>query len=234
MKFLTIAEEELMFYIWQLGDVVISDLLNKFPEPKPNYNTISTIIKILEKKGYLSHSIKGKNYLYSTLVSKEEYSQVLLSNIITYYFDNDKSTLESYLNNNYDKNTKSYKKLVDSYKQNLNYDNNTQIINRERRVKIVNEVVNEVVNKRVDEPIKKTTGNNKIKNNDNIVVKDSSNKVSIDKDLDLKDSKKKKNDSNINTNSDLNPKVKNVVLKEKILKEKNKKETKVGKKKKKK
>lgn len=139
MKFLTIAEEELMFYIWQLGDVVIADLLSKFPEPKPNYNTISTIVKILERKGYLSHTLKGKNHLYSTLVTKEEYSQVLVSNVISNYFGNDKSKLETYLKTSYEKNSKSFKDFVDSYRQNLNVDNETQIINRDRRVRTTEE-----------------------------------------------------------------------------------------------
>lgn len=140
MKYLTIAEEELMHYIWQLGEVVISDLLSRFPEPKPNYNTISTVVKILERKGYLSHKFQGKNHLYSTLITKEEYSHLLVSNLISNYFANEKSKLEHYLKLNYVKNSKSYKKLIDSYSQNLNVDKETQTINRERRVKVIEEL----------------------------------------------------------------------------------------------
>lgn len=208
MKYLTIAEEELMHYIWQLGEVVISDLLSKFPEPKPNYNTISTIVKILERKGYLSHKLQGKNHLYSTLITKEEYSHLLVSNLISNYFANDKSKLEDYLKLNYVKNSKSYKKLIDSYSQNLNVDKVTQTINRDRRVKVIEELpepnTSQKTNPKRVSPKKVNTisiNNNKITKefenvdevgqlNNKIIVKLKSKKDSSNKDASKKDTSK--------------------------------------------
>ncbi|MEG1886224.1 MAG: BlaI/MecI/CopY family transcriptional regulator, partial [Alistipes sp.] len=72
---LTRAELEIMQVFWVKGEVVIHDILDQMPEPKPAYNTVSTIVRILEKKGFVSHKAYGKTYEYYPLLSKEEYAK---------------------------------------------------------------------------------------------------------------------------------------------------------------
>lgn len=85
---LTRAEEEVMQILWNLGNGFVNDVLDYFPEPKPAYNTVSTIIRILEKKGFVSHKAFGKTHQYYPLISKQEYTRHFMGNIVKGYFDN--------------------------------------------------------------------------------------------------------------------------------------------------
>lgn len=86
MKTLTRAEEEVMQYLWQIGKSNVAGILAQMPKPKPAYNTVSTIIRILETKGFVDHEKQGKGYVYFPLVSKTAYSQFTLSNHAKDYF----------------------------------------------------------------------------------------------------------------------------------------------------
>lgn len=86
MKTLTRAEEEIMQYLWQIGKSNVAGILAQMPEPKPAYNTVSTIIRILETKGFVDHEKQGKGYVYFPLVSKTAYSQFTLGNLAKDYF----------------------------------------------------------------------------------------------------------------------------------------------------
>ena len=72
---LTKAELEMMQVIWDKEKVLVHDILDVLPEPKPAYNTVSTIVRILEQKGFVGHKAYGRTYEYFALVSKEEYTQ---------------------------------------------------------------------------------------------------------------------------------------------------------------
>lgn len=85
---LTRAEEEVMQILWSLGKGFVNDLLDHFPEPKPAYNTVSTIIRILEKKGFVDHKAYGKTHQYFPLVSKQDYTRHFMGNVVKGYFDN--------------------------------------------------------------------------------------------------------------------------------------------------
>lgn len=87
MKTLTKAEEQVMHIIWELERVLVRDILEQFPEPKPAYNTISTVVRVLEKKGFLDHKSYGTTYEYFPLVSKEEYTRFHFREFLTKYFD---------------------------------------------------------------------------------------------------------------------------------------------------
>lgn len=87
MKQLTKAEEEIMQQLWQLQEANVASIIEQMPEPKPAYNTISTIIRILETKKFVSHRKEGKGYIYFPLVKKEEYSNQSLNKLVNNYFN---------------------------------------------------------------------------------------------------------------------------------------------------
>ena len=96
MKDLTKAEEQLMQILWKRKKGFVNDLLDDFPEPKPAYNTVSTIIRILEKKGFVKHKAYGKTHEYYPLVSKEVYTRNLMGGLIKNYFDNSFKSMVSF------------------------------------------------------------------------------------------------------------------------------------------
>ncbi|MFO8055499.1 MAG: BlaI/MecI/CopY family transcriptional regulator [Bacteroidales bacterium] len=96
MKELTKAEEQIMQILWKLEKAFVNDILAKFPEPKPAYNTVSTIVRILEKKGFVAHHTYGKTHEYYPLVSKKEYTRSYFRNFMKNYFGNSYQALTSF------------------------------------------------------------------------------------------------------------------------------------------
>lgn len=88
MNILTKAEEQVMQILWDKKEAFVKDLLEQFPEPKPAYNTVSTIIRILEKKGFVGHRSFGKSHQYYPLVSRENYRNERFSGLMKDYFNN--------------------------------------------------------------------------------------------------------------------------------------------------
>ena len=88
MKELTKAEEQIIQILWKIEKGFVKDIIEYLPEPRPAYNTVSTIIRILEKKGFVSHKAYGKTYEYYPLINKKEYTKVFFKNFINNYFSN--------------------------------------------------------------------------------------------------------------------------------------------------
>ena len=88
MKELTKAEEQVMQVLWGIGHGFANEIMAAFPEPKPAYNTVLTIIRILEKKGFVKHETFCKAHRYQPIVSKEEYSENFLGSVVERYFNN--------------------------------------------------------------------------------------------------------------------------------------------------
>jgi predicted transcriptional regulator len=88
MKELTKAEEELMHILWKIDKGFVNDILDRLPGPKPAYNTVSTIVRILEKKGFVGHTAYGKSHEYYPLVSKKEYTKKYFGHFMKNYFGN--------------------------------------------------------------------------------------------------------------------------------------------------
>ena len=88
MKELTKAEEQVMQVLWSIGQGFANEIMTAFPEPKPAYNTVLTIIKILENKGFVKHETFCRANRYSPAISKEEYSQNFLGSVVERYFNN--------------------------------------------------------------------------------------------------------------------------------------------------
>lgn len=88
MKELTKAEEQIMQELWVLEKAFVKEIVDKLPEPKPAYNTVSTIIRILEKKGFVDHYAYGKTHQYFPLISKTDYTKSYFKNFLSGYFSN--------------------------------------------------------------------------------------------------------------------------------------------------
>lgn len=96
LKELTRAEEEVMHILWQLEKAFVKDIIEHMAEPRPAYNTVSTIVRILETKGFVSHKAYGKTHEYFPLVSKERYTKFYLNNMIRGYFNGSFQNLVSF------------------------------------------------------------------------------------------------------------------------------------------
>ena len=88
MKELTKAEEQVMQVIWNIGQGFANEIMAAYPEPKPAYNTVLSIIKILENKGFVKHETFCRTHRYSAVISKEEYSHRYLGSVVERYFNN--------------------------------------------------------------------------------------------------------------------------------------------------
>ena len=99
MKELTKAEEQIMQVIWKLQKGFVKDFIEELPEPKPAYNTVSTIVRILETKGFLDHKAYGKSHEYFPLISKEEYSRHSIDSVVSGYFNGSFRNLVSFFTN---------------------------------------------------------------------------------------------------------------------------------------
>lgn len=84
---LTKAEEQVMQILWDLKEAVVKDLMEHFEEPKPAYTTIATVLRVLEKKGFVSYRKVGNTYLYSPVVSKVDYTRFQVASLLTNYFN---------------------------------------------------------------------------------------------------------------------------------------------------
>jgi BlaI family penicillinase repressor len=88
MRELTRAEEEVMQVLWKIEKGFVKEILEHFPDPKPAYNTVSTITRILQEKGFVSHKAYGRTHEYFPVVSKEDYSKNHLKVFVKDYFSN--------------------------------------------------------------------------------------------------------------------------------------------------
>jgi predicted transcriptional regulator len=99
MKELTKAEEQIMQILWEKEKAFVKDIIEELPEPKPAYNTVSTIIRILETKGFVDHKAYGKTHEYFPLITKEKYTKFSLNNLMSGYFNGSLKNLVSFFAN---------------------------------------------------------------------------------------------------------------------------------------
>jgi len=85
-KQLTKAEEQFMQVLWDLEEGSVKNIIDQLPEPKPAYNTVSTIIRILESKNFVAHKTKGRGYIYYPLIKRTDYSNQSLQKLVDGYF----------------------------------------------------------------------------------------------------------------------------------------------------
>jgi BlaI family transcriptional regulator, penicillinase repressor len=99
-KELTKAEEQIMQILWKSEKAFIKDILEQFEEPKPAYTTVATIVKILEKKGFVSYKPYGNAFQFYPLVSKEDYSKTHVNSIFKRYFKSSMKDVVSFFADN--------------------------------------------------------------------------------------------------------------------------------------
>ncbi len=111
MKELTKAEEQVMQVLWKIEKGFVKDVVEHFKNPKPAYNTISTIIRILEKKGFVNHKAYGNTYEYFPIVSKKTYAKSFFGSFLNRYFGNSFQQLVSFFSENNDLSIEEIEKI---------------------------------------------------------------------------------------------------------------------------
>lgn len=102
MKELTKAEEQIMHIYWEINEGFIKDIIEHFPEPKPAYNTVSTIVRILEDKKFLGHKAFGRTFQYFPLISKQDYTKKYFKKMISSYFNGSYRSMVSFFSSQED------------------------------------------------------------------------------------------------------------------------------------
>jgi predicted transcriptional regulator len=116
LKELTRAEDQVMQILWTLKKAFVKDIIEEMPEPKPAYNTVSTIIRILETKGFVDHKAYGKTHEYFPVISREKYTKFYLNNMITGYFNGSFNNLVSFFAKENKLNANDLEKLLKEIK----------------------------------------------------------------------------------------------------------------------
>jgi predicted transcriptional regulator len=96
IKELTKDEEQVMQILWTIKKGFVNDILDNLPDPRPAYNTVSTIVRILVKKGFVSYTAYGKSHEYFPVISKKEYTRAFLNGMLSGYFSNSYKQLVSF------------------------------------------------------------------------------------------------------------------------------------------
>jgi len=102
MKEITKAQEEILKALWRLKEGAVSDVLDTLNNPKPAYNTVATVIKVLEKKGYVSHKTYGKTNVYYPMITDTEYAKYLLKDTVMGFFNGSLNQMVSFFVKNKD------------------------------------------------------------------------------------------------------------------------------------
>ena len=97
VKELTKAEEQIMQILWQLGEGIVKDILEQMQEPKPAYNTVSTVVRVLEGKGFIDHKAYGNSHVYFPLISEAQYRKFTFDKMMSNYFSNSYESLVSFI-----------------------------------------------------------------------------------------------------------------------------------------
>jgi len=113
MEELTAKEEEVMQVIWNLEKALVRDIMSQLPNSKQPYTTVASIVRILEKKGFVSHKPYGKTHEYFPLISKAEYRKRKFKGLLTHYFDNSIESVVSFLAKEEKLSPKEFKELTE-------------------------------------------------------------------------------------------------------------------------
>jgi predicted transcriptional regulator len=119
---LTKAEEQVMQILWDLGEGLVKDIRDSFEDPKPARNTVSTVVRVLEKKGFVDHKAYGNVYLYYPIVSKSDYSKSQLFGLMEGYFDNSFPAMATFFAREKDLSLKELEELLEDTRKELKRD----------------------------------------------------------------------------------------------------------------
>src|ERR1700748_2575878 len=99
IKELTKAEENVMQILWQLEEAIVKEIIERMDDPKPAYNTVSTVVRVLETKGFVDHKAYGNSHVYFPLVSEAQYKKFTFDKMMNSYFSNSYQSLVSFIAN---------------------------------------------------------------------------------------------------------------------------------------
>jgi BlaI family transcriptional regulator, penicillinase repressor len=116
-KELTKAEDQVMQILWTIQKGFVKDIIEHMPSPKPAYNTVSTIVRILETKGFVDHKAYGKTHEYYPIVSREKYTKFYLNNLIKGYFNGSFQNLVSFFAKENKMDVREMEKLLEELKK---------------------------------------------------------------------------------------------------------------------
>jgi predicted transcriptional regulator len=119
-KRLTKAEEEIMLILWKLEEATIRDVMHELNDPDIPYTTISTVVRVLEKKRFVGHKAIGTTYLYHPVIEKKDYLRGYLSGIVSNYFDGSFSRMAAFFAKENDLDIKELQELVGEIEDELN------------------------------------------------------------------------------------------------------------------
>lgn len=97
MEELNSSEESIMRILWELGEGVVHDVIDKLPAPKPPYTTVSSVVRLLEKKGFIDHKAYGKTHVYFPTITREDYARKSFSNLVKHYFEGSPKNIVSFI-----------------------------------------------------------------------------------------------------------------------------------------
>ena len=97
IKELTKAEEQVMQILWQLKEAIVKDIIEEMPEPKPAYNTVSTVVRVLEGKGFIDHKAYGNSHVYFPAISDADYKKFTFDKMMKNYFSDSYKSLVSFI-----------------------------------------------------------------------------------------------------------------------------------------
>ncbi|WP_113664191.1 BlaI/MecI/CopY family transcriptional regulator [Pedobacter nanyangensis] len=97
MRELTKAEEQVMLILWELKEAIVKDVIDRMEDPKPAYNTVSTVIRVLEGKGFVDHKAFGNTHVYFPIITEEQYRHFAFDKVMSNYFENSYESLVSFL-----------------------------------------------------------------------------------------------------------------------------------------
>ena len=97
MRELTKAEEQVMLILWEMKEGLVKEVIEKMEPPKPAYNTVSTVIRVLEGKGFISHKAIGNTHIYFPVITEEQYKHFAFDKVMNNYFENNYQSLVSFL-----------------------------------------------------------------------------------------------------------------------------------------
>ena len=126
MKELTKAEDQIMQLLWEQEKAFVKDIIEQIPEPKPAYNTVSTIIRILEKKGFVGYKAYGKTHEYFPLVSRKDYTRSLMKNFMRNYFSGSFQEMVSFFAKEDNMSLSDLDELMEDVKRDLQTENPDQ------------------------------------------------------------------------------------------------------------
>jgi len=123
MKELTKAEEQIMQLLWEQEKAFVKDIVEQMPQPKPAYNTVSTIIRILEKKGFIGHNAYGKTHEYYPLIARKDYTRTYMKSFIRNYFSGSFQEMVSFFAKEDNMSVADLDELVEDVKRDLQNEN---------------------------------------------------------------------------------------------------------------